>query len=460
MKKLIGKVKRIMGSVIDVEFSAGNLPPLFHELKIINPKKEAIVEVQQHLNQTTVRTLALTTTEGICRDTPVEDTGKSIQVPIGPQTLGRLFNVFGNTIDHELPLKDAPKEPIHQKPPLLTNQEVVPRVFITGIKIIDLLIPFLSGGKIGLFGGAGLGKTILIMEMIRHTSVKHGGISVFAGIGERIREGNELWTQMKAQHVLQNSVLVFGQMNESPGCRFRVGLTALTMAEYFRDQEGQDVLLYIDNIYRYIQSGCEVSALLGRLPSAVGYQPTLASEMAALQERITSTKQGSITSIQAIYIPADDLTDPGPASAFSHLDAITVLSRTLAAQGFYPSVDPLASSSSVLTPKIVGEKHYQLAVKVKEILNRYKELQDIIAILGMEELSKEDKLLVSRARKIQKFLTQPFFVAETFTGQAGKWVALEETIDGFSQIVEGKLDHIPEDAFYMVGNIGEVMERK
>lgn len=455
----MGRVKRVMGSVVDVEFPEGNLPQILNALSIKIGSEPLTLEVQQHMDNTTVRTLALSGTGGLTRDTKVEDTGDTIRVPVGPKTLGRLFNVFGQTLDYGEALDAIRKDSIHKKPPAFTDHNVTPQLFVTGIKIIDLLIPFLSGGKIGLFGGAGLGKTVLIMELMRHTSVQHKGISVFAGIGERIREGNELWNEMKDSGVIKNSIMVFGQMNESPGSRFRVGLTALTMAEYFRDEEHKDVLLFIDNIYRYVQSGCEVSALLGRLPSAVGYQPTLSSEMAAIQERITSTKHGSITSIQAVYVPADDLTDPGPSAAFSHLDGITVLSRTLASQGFYPSIDPLASSSSVLSQTIVGERHYHLAIKVKEILNRYQELQDIIAILGIEELSSDDKLLVNRARKIQKFLTQPFFVAETFTGHAGKWVALEDTIQGFSEIVEGKHDAIPEDAFYMTGTIADVLEK-
>jgi F-type H+-transporting ATPase subunit beta len=454
-----GRVERIIGPVIDVHFPDGDLPPILGALVIETGDKRLIVEVQEHLDRETIRGIAMGPTAGFRRDMLALDTREPIAVPVGPLTLGRMFNTLGQPIDGDSPLNGAGRAPIHKPAPALTRQEPSTEVFVTGLKVIDLLAPYARGGKIGLLGGAGVGKTFFLIELIRHTSAEHEAVSVFAGVGERIREGNALYLQMKRTSTLKDAVLVFGQMNEPPGARFRAALTALTMAEYFRDEEGRDVLLFIDNVFRYVQAGSEVSALLGRLPSAVGYQPTLASELGELEERITSTVGGSITSVQAIYVPADDLTDPAPATTFAHLDATVVLSRQLSSQGFYPAVDPLESGSRLLDPRIVGEQHYEVAVRVKEILTRYRELQDVIAILGIEELAEEDKLLVERARKIQRFLTQPFFVAEEFTGIPGRFVPLAETVRGFTMIIQGQLDDVPERAFYMAGDIDEVVER-
>jgi F-type H+-transporting ATPase subunit beta len=425
-----GTITRIIGPVVDVRFPLGQLPPVLGALLIVGPREGQVIEVHGHLDQTTVRGIALSATSGLTRGMTVVDTGQQIVVPVGQGTRGRMFDVLGRTIDGLGPLGDVQMMPIHRDPPPFTAQDPSIEIFVTGLKVIDLLAPYVRGGKVGLLGGAGVGKTFLIMELIRHTSTEHRGISVFAGVGERTREGNELYLDMKRSGVLKDTVLIFGQMNEPPGARFRVALSALTQAEYFRDQEGQDVLLFIDNVFRYVQAGAEVSALLGRLPSAVGYQPTLASEMGRLEERIVSTKRGAITSVQAIYVPADDLTDPAPAATFSHLDATIVLSRTLASQGFYPAVEPLESSSRILDPAIVDAEHYRVAMRVKEILARYRELRDVIAILGVEELAEEDRLLVQRARKLQRFLTQPFFVGEEFTGIPGKFVSLAETVRG------------------------------
>ena len=456
----VGKVLRVIGPVVDVEFFAEELPALYNAIRIDRPDgTKLIVEVSQYLGENVVRCVAMSTTDGLVRGMDAVDTGESITMPVGRETLGRIFNLLGETIDK---LGDCPTKkryPIHRPPPPFEEQVPSNQVFETGLKVIDLLEPYAKGGKVGLFGGAGVGKTVLIMELIRNIATEHGGFSVFGGVGERTREGNDLWLEMKASGVIEKTVLVFGQMNEPPGARLRIGLSALTQAEYFRDEEGQDVLLFIDNIFRFVQAGSEVSALLGRMPSAVGYQPTLSSEMGELQERITSTKRGSITSVQAIYVPADDLTDPAPATTFSHLDATTVLSRQLAELGIYPAVDPLDSTSRILDPRIVGEEHYRVARGVQQVLQRYKELQDIIAILGMEELSEEDKLIVARARRMQRFLSQPFFVAEQFTGSTGRYVPLSETIRGFNEILEGKHDELPEQAFYMVGNIDEVAEK-
>lgn len=451
---------RVIGPVVDVEFFAEELPALYNAIRIERPDgTKLIVEVSQYLGENVVRCVAMSTTDGLVRGMDAVDTGESITMPVGRETLGRVFNLLGETIDK---LGDCPAKkryPIHRPPPPFEEQVPSNQVFETGLKVIDLLEPYAKGGKVGLFGGAGVGKTVLIMELIRNIATEHGGFSVFGGVGERTREGNDLWLEMKGSGVIEKTVLVFGQMNEPPGARLRIGLSALTQAEYFRDEEGQDVLLFIDNIFRFVQAGSEVSALLGRMPSAVGYQPTLSSEMGELQERITSTKRGSITSVQAIYVPADDLTDPAPATTFSHLDATTVLSRQLAELGIYPAVDPLDSTSRILDPRIVGEEHYRVARGVQQVLQRYKELQDIIAILGMEELSEEDKLIVARARRMQRFLSQPFFVAEQFTGSTGRYVPLPETIRGFNEILEGKHDELPEQAFYMVGNIDEVAEK-
>ena len=451
---------RVIGPVVDVEFFAEELPALYNAIRIDRPDgTKLIVEVSQYLGENVVRCVAMSTTDGLVRGMDAVDTGESITMPVGRETLGRVFNLLGETIDK---LGDCPAKkryPIHRPPPPFEEQVPSNQIFETGLKVIDLLEPYAKGGKVGLFGGAGVGKTVLIMELIRNIATEHGGFSVFGGVGERTREGNDLWLEMKGSGVIQKTVLVFGQMNEPPGARLRIGLSALTQAEYFRDEEGQDVLLFIDNIFRFVQAGAEVSALLGRMPSAVGYQPTLSTEMGELQERITSTKRGSITSVQAIYVPADDLTDPAPATTFSHLDATTVLSRQLAELGIYPAVDPLDSTSRILDPRIVGEDHYRVARGVQQVLQRYKELQDIIAILGMEELSEEDKLIVARARRIQRFLSQPFFVAEQFTGARGRYVSLPETIRGFKEILEGKHDDLPEQAFYMVGNIDEVVEK-
>ena len=446
-----GRIVQVMGPVVDVVFEDGNLPCIKDALQVENNGKTCIMEVAQHLGNDEVRCLMLAASEGLCKDMEVTATGSGIKVPVGEQTLGRLFNVLGETIDNGEEIKeDTEHWVIHRDPPSFEDQSPVVEILETGIKVIDLLAPYAKGGKIGLFGGAGVGKTVLIQELIRNVATEHGGYSIFTGVGERSREGNDLWTEMKASGVLDKTALVFGQMNEPPGARMRVAETGLTMAEYFRDKEHQNVLLFIDNIFRFTQAGSEVSALLGRMPSAVGYQPTLATEMGELQERIASTKNGSVTSVQAVYVPADDLTDPAPATTFAHLDATTVLSRKVVEQGIYPAVDPLESNSRILEADIVGEEHYEVANRVTEVLQKYKELQDIIAILGMEELSDEDKATVMRARKIQKFLSQPFFVAETFTGVPGKYVPLKETIRGFKMILDGEMDEYPENAFFNV----------
>ena len=450
-----------MGPVVDVEFkSKEELPYIKDAREVDNGGKRCVMEVAQHIGNNIARCIMLASSDGLCKDMEVTATGAGIKVPVGEQTLGRLFNVLGETIDNGEPIaKDKEHWVIHRKAPSFEEQSPAVEVLETGIKVIDLLTPYAKGGKIGLFGGAGVGKTVLIQELIHNIATEHGGYSIFTGVGERSREGNDLWTEMSASGVLDKTALVFGQMNEPPGARMRVAETGLTMAEYFRDQEHQNVLLFIDNIFRFVQAGSEVSALLGRMPSAVGYQPTLANEMGALQERIASTKNGSVTSVQAVYVPADDLTDPAPATTFSHLDATTVLSRKIVEQGIYPAVDPLDSTSRILEPDVVGEEHYQVARKVQEILQKYKELQDIIAILGMEELSEEDKMTVNRARKVQKFLSQPFSVAETFTGIPGKYVPLKETIRGFKAIIDGEMDEYPENAFFNVGTIDEVIEK-
>ena len=455
-----GRIVQVMGPVVDVVFEDGNLPCIKDALQVENNGKTCIMEVAQHLGNDEVRCLMLAASEGLCKDMEVTATGSGIKVPVGEQTLGRLFNVLGETIDNGEEIKeDTEHWVIHRDPPSFEDQSPVVEILETGIKVIDLLAPYAKGGKIGLFGGAGVGKTVLIQELIRNVATEHGGYSIFTGVGERSREGNDLWTEMKASGVLDKTALVFGHMNEPPGARMRVAETGLTMAEYFRDKEHQNVLLFIDNIFRFTQAGSEVSALLGRMPSAVGYQPTLATEMGELQERIASTKNGSVTSVQAVYVPADDLTDPAPATTFAHLDATTVLSRKVVEQGIYPAVDPLESNSRILEADIVGEEHYEVANRVTEVLQKYKELQDIIAILGMEELSDEDKATVMRARKIQKFLSQPFFVAETFTGVPGKYVPLKETIRGFKMILDGEMDEYPENAFFNVGTIDEVIEK-
>ena len=455
-----GRIVQVMGPVVDVVFEDGNLPCIKDALQVENNGKTCIMEVAQHLGNDEVRCLMLAASEGLCKDMEVTATGSGIKVPVGEQTLGRLFNVLGETIDNGEEIKeDTEHWVIHRDPPSFEDQSPVVEILETGIKVIDLLAPYAKGGKIGLFGGAGVGKTVLIQELIRNVATEHGGYSIFTGVGERSREGNDLWTEMKASGVLDKTALVFGQMNEPPGARMRVAETGLTMAEYFRDKEHQNVLLFIDNIFRFTQAGSEVSALLGRMPSAVGYQPTLATEMGELQERIASTKNGSVTSVQAVYVPADDLTDPAPATTFAHLDATTVLSRKVVEQGIYPAVDPLESNSRILEADIVGEEHYEVANRVTEVLQKYKELQDIIAILGMEELSDEDKATVMRARKIQKFLSQPFFVAETFTGVPGKYVPLKETIRGFKMILDGEMDEYPANAFFNVGTIDEVIEK-
>ncbi|MBE3591934.1 MAG: F0F1 ATP synthase subunit beta [Thermoanaerobacter sp.] len=456
MKK--GYITQVIGPVVDIRFE-GELPPINNAIKIPMDDRELVVEVSQHIGDNVVRCVAMASTDGLKRGMECIDTGSPIMVPVGKGTLGRMFNVLGQPIDELGEVEGVKYMSIHRKAPPFEEQSPATEILETGIKVIDLLTPYPKGGKIGLFGGAGVGKTVLIMELIRNVAIEHGGYSIFTGVGERSREGNELWHEMHESGVIDKTAFVFGQMNEPPGARMRVGLAGLTMAEYFRDEEHQDVLLFIDNIFRFVQAGSEVSALLGRMPSAVGYQPTLATDLGLLQERITSTKKGSITSVQAVYVPADDLTDPAPATTFTHLDATTVLSRSIAEMGIYPAVDPLDSTSRILEPHIVGEEHYYVARKVQEILQRYKELQDIIAILGMEELTEEDKLIVYRARKIQRFLSQPFFVAETFTGTPGKYVPLKETIRGFKKIVEGEMDDIPEAAFYMVGNIDEVYEK-
>jgi F-type H+-transporting ATPase subunit beta len=454
-----GKVVQIIGTVVDVEFPPDELPGIFNALEVDNQGERLVLEVEQHVGNNWVRCLSLGPTEGLARGVEAEDTGKPVQVPVGPETLGRLFNVVGEPLDNLGPVETSNQWPIHRPPPAFDEQTSTTEILETGIKVFDLVTPFTKGGKVGAYGGAGVGKTVIIMELIRNIAAVHKGVSVFAGVGERSREGNDLWREMQGSGVMDNTVMVFGQMNEPPGVRARIGLTGLTMAEFFRDEQSQDVLLFIDNIYRYILAGMEVSALLGRMPSAVGYQPTLATEMGALQERITSTKKGSITSFQAIYVPADDYTDPGIATTFGHLDAVVALERSLAAQGLYPAVDPLASFSRVLEPGVVGEEHYSVARGVIEVLQRYRDLQDIIAILGIEELSEEDKVTVGRARRVQRFLTQPFYVAETFTGMPGKYVALKETVRGFKEILEGKHDDVPEQAFYMMGSIDEVTEK-
>ena len=455
-----GKIVQVIGPVVDIKFEEGELPKLNDAIEIDNHGARLVVEVAQHMGDNVVKCIAMDSTDGLKRGQECVNTGAPITVPVGNITLGRMVNVLGEAIDGiEMDTTDCPKASIHQPAPTFAEQKTEPEIFETGIKVIDLICPYTRGGKIGLFGGAGVGKTVLIMELINNVAKEHGGISVFTGVGERTREGNDLYNEMKESGVLSKTALVYGQMNEPPGARMRVGLSGLTMAEYFRDQEGQDVLLFIDNIYRFTQAGSEVSALLGRMPSAVGYQPTLATEMGALQERITSTKRGSITSVQAVYVPADDLTDPAPATTFAHLDATTVLSRSIASLGIYPAVDPLESTSRILSPDVVGIEHYEVAREVQRMLQRYKELQDIIAIMGMEELSEEDKLVVNRARKIQRFLSQPFSVAEQFTGMQGKYVPIKETIRGFREILDGKHDNLPESAFLFVGTIDEAVEK-
>jgi len=459
----VGKIIQVIGAVVDVHFE-GELPSIFNALTVSNPSinnepDNLVLEVAQHLGENTVRTIAMDMTDGLVRGMEVKDTGGAIMVPVGEACLGRIINVVGKPVDEAGPIKTDKFYPIHRPAPSFMDQETKVEMFETGVKVIDLLEPYSKGGKIGLFGGAGVGKTVIIMEMIHNVALHHGGYSVFAGVGERTREGNDLWLEMKQSKVIAKTALIYGQMNEPPGARARVGLTALTAAEYFRDEEGQDVLLFIDNIFRFTQAGSEVSALLGRIPSAVGYQPTLGTDLGELQERITSTKKGSITSVQAIYVPADDLTDPAPATTFAHLDATTVLSRQISELGIYPAVDPLDSTSRILDPSVVGEEHYRVAREVQRILQKYKDLQDIIAILGMDELSDEDKITVARARKIQRFLSQPFHVAEEFTGRKGKYVKVEDTIRGFKEICEGKHDEMPEQAFYMVGGIEEAMEK-
>ncbi len=451
-----GKVVEVIGAVVDIEFPPDQMPEIFNAVEIDMGDRKLIVEVQQHLGNNWVRCVAMSTTDGLRRGTPARDTGGPITVPVGPAALGRIFNVVGEPVDGLGPVNTDLRYPIHRPAPPLVEQEVRPEVFETGMKVIDLIAPFRKGGKVGVFGGAGVGKTVIIMELIRNVAEEHAGYSVFAGVGERTREGNDLWLEMKESGVIDKVVMVFGQMNEPPGARQRVGLTGVTEAEYFRD-EGRDVLLFIDNIFRFTQAGSEVSALLGRMPSAVGYQPTLATEMGQLQERITSTKRGSITSLQAIYVPADDYTDPAPATTFAHLDSTIALERSIAEQGLYPAVDPLASTSRMLDPRIVGEEHYRVAREVQRVLQRYKDLQDIIAILGVDELSDEDKLIVARARRIQRFLSQPMRVAEAFTGRPGVYVPLHETVRGFREILEGKHDHLPEQAFYMVGTIDQAV---
>ncbi|MBE6836579.1 MAG: F0F1 ATP synthase subunit beta [Ruminococcus sp.] len=458
-EKNIGTVVQIVGAVVDVQFQKDHLPNLLNAIEIDNNGEKLVIEVAQHIGDDVVRCIAMSSTDGLVRGTKAVDTGKAISVPVGRETLSRIFNLLGEPVDNKPAPVTEERWEIHRQPPSYEEQTASNEVLETGIKVVDLIAPYLKGGKIGLFGGAGVGKTVLIMELINNIAKQHGGISVFTGVGERTREGNDLYNEMIESGVIDKTVLVYGQMNEPPGARMRVGLSGLTMAEYFRDKEGQDVLLFIDNIFRFTQAGSEVSALLGRMPSAVGYQPTLATEMGALQERITSTTKGSITSVQAVYVPADDLTDPAPATTFAHLDATTVLSRGIASLGIYPAVDPLESNSRILAPEIVGNEHYQVARQVQSILQRYKELQDIIAIMGMDELSDEDKLTVNRARKIQRFLSQPFSVAEQFTGMEGKYVPIKETIRGFKEIIEGKHDDLPESAFLFVGTIDEAVEK-
>ncbi len=454
-----GVINQIIGPVIDIKFEEGDLPELLNAIKIPHGEQDVMAEAAQHIGDDVVRCVALSSTDGLTRGMEALDTGAPITVPVGDEVLGRLFNVMGQTIDDKGPVHTTKTSPIHKPAPSFEDQNTKSEIYETGIKVIDLIAPYTRGGKVGLFGGAGVGKTVLIQELINNIAKEHGGISVFAGVGERTREGNDLYNEMIESGVIEKTAMVFGQMNEPPGARMRVALTGLTMAEYFRDEEGQDVLLFIDNIFRFTQAGSEVSALLGRMPSAVGYQPTLATEMGALQERITSTKNGSITSVQAIYVPADDLTDPAPATAFAHLDATTVLNRSITELGIYPAVDPLESTSRILDPLIVGEEHYQVARAVQEVLQKYKDLQDIIAILGMDELSEEDKLTVARARKIQRFFSQPFSVAQQFTGTPGKYVPRKETVRGFKEILDGKHDQIPENLFLMAGGIDEVVER-
>ncbi len=454
-----GKVVQVIGPVLDIRFEDGHLPELLSAIEIQNGDKKIVAEVAQHVGDNVVRCVSMNATDGMVRGLEAVDTGSPIAVPVGKECLGRIFNLLGDAIDEKPNPETAERWPIHRDPPSYEDQETLTEILETGIKVVDLIAPYAKGGKIGLFGGAGVGKTVLIMELIHNIAKQHGGLSVFAGVGERTREGNDLYNEMKESGVLSKTALVYGQMNEPPGARMRVGLSALTMAEYFRDRENQDVLLFIDNIFRFTQAGSEVSALLGRMPSAVGYQPTLATEMGALQERITSTKKGSITSVQAVYVPADDLTDPAPATTFAHLDATTVLSRSISSLGIYPAVDPLESTSRILSPEVVGNEHYEVARQVQSILQRYKELQDIIAIMGMDELSDEDKLIVARARKVQRFLSQPFSVAEQFTGMEGKYVPLKETIRGFKEIIEGKHDDLPESAFLFVGTIDEAVAK-
>lgn len=459
-----GQIIQVVGPAVDVAFPPSTLPPIYNALKATNPSIDSqpdnlTLEVAQHLGDGIARCVAMDSTDGLVRGMKVKDTGGPIMMPVGRETLGRIMNLIGKPVDEMGPIEAKKYYPIHRKPPTFEEQSTTVEMLVTGIKVVDLLEPYSKGGKIGLFGGAGVGKTVVIMELIHNIATKHGGLSVFGGVGERTREGNDLWIEMKESGVISKTALVYGQMNEPPGARLRVGLSALTAAEYFRDEEGQDVLLFIDNIFRFVQAGSEVSALLGRIPSAVGYQPTLGTEMGQLQERITSTKKGSITSVQAIYVPADDYTDPAPATTFSHLDAVTALSRALTEKGIYPAVDPLASTSRILSPTIVGEEHYGVAREVQRILQRYKDLQDIIAILGIDELSDEDKVTVARARKLERFLSQPFFVAEQFTGNAGQFVELKDTIRGFKEIIEGKHDSLPEQAFFMVGTIEHAMEK-
>ena len=458
-KQNTGTISQVIGAVLDIRFAPDSLPNLLNAIEIDNKGQKLVVEVAQHIGDDTVRCIAMGSTDGLVRGMEAVDTGASIKVPVGEQTLGRVFNLLGEAVDNKPQPETEEKWEIHRPAPTFEEQEASREVLETGIKVVDLIAPYLKGGKIGLFGGAGVGKTVLIQELINNVATQHGGISVFTGVGERTREGNDLYREMTESGVINKTALVYGQMNEPPGARMRVALSGLTMAEYFRDKMGQDVLLFIDNIFRFTQAGSEVSALLGRMPSAVGYQPTLATEMGALQERITSTKKGSITSVQAVYVPADDLTDPAPATTFAHLDATTVLSRNIASMGIFPAVDPLESTSRILTPEIVGQEHYEVARAVQSILQRYNELQDIIAILGMDELNDEDKLTVSRARKIQRFLSQPFHVAEQFTGYEGKYVPLKETIRGFKEIIEGKHDDLPESAFLFVGTIDEAVEK-
>ncbi len=459
--RTLGTLKQVAGPVVDVEFDVGGLPDIYNALKIEqdDPPINLILEVAQHIGERSVRCVAMSSTDGLVRGMPVRNTGAPISVPVGAGTLGRIINVTGDPIDEQGPIEAKEHYPIHREPPTFEEQETATELLETGIKVVDLLQPIPKGGKVGLFGGAGVGKTVIMKELIRSIAMEHGGRSVVAGVGERTREGNDLWLEMIEADVMNKTALIYGQMNEPPGARLRVALTAMSVAEYFRDEEGMDVLIFIDNIFRFVQAGSEVSALLGRMPSAVGYQPTLATEMGALQERITSTKKGSITSIQAIYVPADDYTDPAPATCFAHLDAVTALSRQIASLGIYPAVDPLESTSTILDPRVVGERHYEVATEIKRILQKYKDLQDIIAILGMDELSDEDKLTVNRARKIQKFLSQPFFVAEQFTGMDGRYVPIAETIDSFDAILKGECDDLPEQAFMYAGNIAEVREK-